>query len=159
MSNLKKGAVIFLIALLIGAVASYFLTKRYFKAKIGALKPHVVQVIQYDTITAYFPIEIEKRIIDTIRLSEIDTLVLRDTIFLQREQRVYEDSTYRAVVSGVAPRLDSISVYQRTITKIATQKEWRKFTYGVQLGVGLVAPFNSSPSFGGYVGIGVGYNF
>lgn len=42
------------------------------------------------------------------------------------EQKVYEDSTYRAVVSGPAidqygPQLDSISVYRKTVTVYQTQ--------------------------------------
>lgn len=90
-----------------------------------------------------------------------DTIVRRDTIYLEREQRVYEDKEYKAFVSGFQPRLDSIYVYPKTIyeTKVSTRKEWRRFTYGVQVGAGVVIPFNSVPSFGGYIGIGVGYNF
>ena len=90
-----------------------------------------------------------------------DTIVRRDTIYLEREQRIYEDEEYKAFVSGFQPRLDSIYVYPKTIyeTKVSTRKEWRRFTYGVQAGVGVIMPFNSSPSFGGYVGVGIGYNF
>lgn len=109
------------------------------------------------------PIEIEKRILvrDTIAIAVTDTLLKIDTLYLPREQKVYADSSYRAVVSGISPRLDSIEVYNKTIveTKIATQKEWRKFDYGVQVGVGLVCPVNSTPNFGGYVGFGLTYHF
>ena len=123
-------------------------------------EPIVVTEVIRDTIRHYLPREIEYRVTrDTIVIH--DTTFCKDTIFLPREQKVYADSSYRAVVSGVSPRLDSIEVYQRTveITKVSTRKEWRRFTYGVQAGVGVVMPFNSSPSFGGYIGIGVGYNF
>lgn len=34
---------------------------------------------------------------------------------LPREAKVYQDSTYRAVVSGYRPSLDTISIYQRTV--------------------------------------------
>ena len=90
-----------------------------------------------------------------------DTIVRKDTIYLEREQRVYEDEDYKAFVSGFQPRLDSIYVYPKTIyeTKVSTRKEWRRFTYGVQVGMGVVMPFTSSPSFGGYFGVGIGYNF
>ena len=123
----------------------------------------IQNIEKVDTTYIYYPIEIERRIVkkDTIKIAVIDTLVVRDTLYLPREQKVYTDSSYRAVVSGVSPRLDSIEVYQRTveITKISPRKEWRRFTYGVQVGVGVVMPFNSSPSFGGYLGFGIGYSF
>lgn len=151
------------IPLVIGALGMYFPLKSHFLAQIEALKPEVVEVIKTDTITAYLPIEIEKRILvkDTIAIPITDTLLRVDTLYLPREQKVYEDSSYRAIVSGVCPRLDSIEVYQKTIeiTKIATQKEWRKFDYGIQGGVGLLVPINGNVNFGGYIGFGVSYHF
>lgn len=162
MSNeTKKWAVAIVAAFLFGGVASFLLLNRHFNAKLEALTPQVVECTKTDTITQIKPVFVAKKIIihDTIKIPITDTLWRKDTIFLPREQVVYGDSSYRAVVSGIEPRLDTIQVYQKTITKIATQKEWRKFTYGVQLGVGLVAPFNASPSFGGYIGVGIGYNF
>lgn len=76
---------------------------------------------------------------DTLRLMRVDTVLLRDTlrisipayratasprtvttthgdsdsISLQAVQRVYSDSTFRAVVSGIDPRLDSLTIYPR----------------------------------------------
>lgn len=121
----------------------------------------IQNIEKVDTTYIYYPIEIERRIVkkDTIKIAVIDTLVVRDTLYLPREQKVYADSSYRAVVSGIFPRLDSIEVYNKTITKIATQKEWRKFDYGVQVGVGLVCPVNSTPNFGFYTGFGITYHF
>ena len=163
MNNLKIWAVSILTAFLFGALASYFALKGYFQAKLGALTPEVIQVVKRDTLRLNSPIlrEIHKVTHDTIKIVMNDTIVRRDTIYLEREQRVYEDEEYKAFVSGFQPRLDSIYVYPKTIyeTKVSTRKEWRQFTYGVQVGVGVVMPFNSSPSFGGYVGIGIGYNF
>lgn len=128
-----------------------------------ANEPIVVTEVTRDTIIAYMPKEIERRVLvnDTIAVITRDTLWKVDTLYLPREQKVYADSSYRAVVSGISPRLDSIEVYNKTIveTKIATQKEWRKFDYGVQVGVGLVCPVNSTPNFGGYVGFGLTYHF
>lgn len=163
MNNLSKWAVAIVIALAIGSLATYIPLKLHFKAQIEALKPRVEEVIKYDTIIAYMPKEIERRIIekDTIPIAVIDTLWKTDTLYLPREQVVYADSSYRAVISGISPRLDSIEVYNKTIeiTKIATQKEWRKFDYGLQAGVGLVCPVTSKPTFGFYVGFGVNYHF
>ena len=163
MNNWKIWAVTLLTAFLFGALASYFAVKGHFQAKLATLTPEVIQVVKRDTLRLNSPIlrEIHKVTHDTIKIVMNDTIVRRDTIYLEREQRVYEDEEYKAFVSGFQPRLDSIYVYPKTIyeTKVSTRKEWRLFTYGVQAGVGVVMPFNSSPSFGGYVGIGIGYNF
>jgi len=164
--TLKNGAIALVIALFLvalGALGAYFPIKGHFRAELEGLKTEVIESIQTDTITAYLPYEIERRVLvhDTIKIAIIDTLVVRDTLYLPREQKVYADSSYRAVVSGISPRLDSIEVYNKTIveTKIATQKEWRKFDYGVQVGVGLVCPVNSTPNVGGYIGFGITYHF
>ena len=163
MNNLKIWAVTLLTAFLFGALASYFAVKGHFQAKLATLTPEVIQVVKRDTLRVNSPIlrEIHKVTHDTIKIVLNDTIVRRDTIYLEREQRIYEDEDYKAFVSGFQPRLDSIYVYPKTIyeTKVSTRKEWRRFTYGVQAGVGVVMPFTSSPSFGGYVGIGIGYNF
>lgn len=163
MNNWKIWAVTLLTAFLFGALASYFAVKGHFQAKLESLTPEVIRVIKRDTLRLNTPVlrEIHKVTHDTIKIVMNDTIVRRDTIYLEREQRVYEDEEYKAFVSGFQPRLDSIYVFPKTIyeTKVSTRKEWRRFTYGVQAGVGFVMPFTSSPSFGGYVGIGIGYNF
>ena len=127
-----------------------------------ANEPIVVTKVIRDTIMFYMPPEIEHRVIrDTIAIH--DTTFCKDTIFLPREQKVYADSSYRAVVSGVSPRLDSIFVYPKTIyeTRFATQNEWRRITFGLQVGVGGVIPLFSSsdPSLGAYIGVGLGFRF
>ena len=125
----------------------------------------IQNIEKVDTTYIYYPIEIERRIVkkDTIKIAVIDTLVVRDTLYLPREQKVYTDSSYRAVVSGVSPRLDSIFVYPKTIyeTRFATQNEWRRITFGLQVGVGGVIPLFSSsdPSLGAYIGVGLGFRF
>ena len=163
MSSWKAKAVVVITAFLLGCVVSYFPIKAYFQAKLGAQTPEVIQVIKRDTLRLNTPVlrEIHKVTHDTIKIVMNDTIVRRDTIYLEREQRVYEDEEYKAFVSGFQPRLDSIYVYPKTIyeTKVSTRKEWRRFTYGVQVGVGVVMPFNTTPTLGGYLGFGIGYNF
>ena len=76
------------------------------------------------------------------------------------EQKVYEDSTYRAVVSGPSieqygPRLDSISVYSRQTTVYQTKTvyvEPSRWSIGLQAGYGA-----SKDGLTPYVGIGVQY--
>jgi len=94
-----------------------------------------------------------------------DTLRIRDTIELSIPivQRTYEDSTYTAWISGYKPQLDSIKFQQKTIFINTTTTEqvsiassrWA-ITAGLNVGVGYVAPFNSSTgTIGMYTGVGV----
>ena len=165
MNNLKIWAVSILTAFLFGALASYFAVKGHFQAELATLTPEVIQVIKRDTLRLNTPIlrEIHKVTHDTIKIVLNDTIVRRDTIYLEREQRVYSDDEYTAFVSGYAPRLDSIFVYPKTIyeTRFATQNEWRRITFGLQVGVGGVIPLFSSsdPSLGAYIGVGIGFRF
>ena len=165
MNNWKIWAVTLLTAFLFGALASYFAVKGHFQAKLGAQTTEVVQVIKRDTLRVNSPIlrEIHKVTHDTIKIVLNDTIVRRDTIYLEREQRVYSEDEYTAFVSGYAPRLDSIFVYPKTIyeTRFATQNEWRRITFGLQVGVGGVIPLFSSsdPSLGAYIGVGIGFRF
>ena len=165
MNNLKIWAVSILTAFLFGALASYFAVKGHFQAKLATLTPEVIRVVKRDTLRLNLPIlrEIHKVTHDTIKIVMNDTIVRRDTIYLEREQRVYSDDEYTAFVSGYAPRLDSIFVYPKTIyeTRFATQNEWRRITFGLQVGVGGVIPLFSSsdPSLGAYIGVGLGFRF
>lgn len=118
----------------------------------------------HDTIFRDRPVPVEIRRIDTLLVSVSDTVMLHDTayVMLPTEQRVYCDSTYRAVISGYMPVLDTIAVYpvSRHITTVKTvevpcRKRWG---IGVQAGYGMYLDAGR-PGFAPYVGIGVSYNF
>ena len=127
----------------------------------------------------------EKLLIDTIYITHTDTMpvlktevhtkyvsipvyrdsIVTDSVQLEVVQRTYsDDSTYTAYVSGVAvdsfPRLDSISVTQRTIMidheieRIITKK--RPITYGLQIGAGY-GIVTKQPDI--YIGIGLQWNW
>lgn len=87
-----------------------------------------------------------------------DSLTARDadsaTVLLPMERKVYADSTYRAVVSGIGVKLDSMTVYPRTVTVTRTipGKPPRHWGLGVQGGVGMT-PKGIQP----YVGVGAYY--
>lgn len=71
-------------------------------------------------------------------------------------QRIYEDSTYRAYVSGYNAQLDSIFVFRRSecITKTRIlQSPPKRFSVGLQAGYGY-----TPKGFQPYVGIGVSVN-
>lgn len=85
-----------------------------------------------------------------------DTIRVGDTI-VQREQAVYADSLYRAWVSGYRPRLDSIEVYPRTVTRTVTNDIYHTVaSKRKRWGLGLQAGYGYPGGF--YVGGGVSYN-
>lgn len=96
---------------------------------------------------------------DSVRVQVHDTLY----ISLPRQMRVYEDSLYRAEVSGYEPSLDRIEIYAptRVVTKTEQQvihvKKPSRWGIGVQVGYGITKQgnaFNPGP----YIGVGVSYN-
>ena len=75
------------------------------------------------------------------------------SVVLPVTSKHYADSAYDAWVSGYMPRLDSIRVYQRTITNTIHRKQPR-------LSVGIVGGYGygmSSRRFEPFIGIGVSY--
>ena len=116
-------------------------------------------LIIHDTIRKVEPKYIVKRVVDSIPVP-VPVPGGKDTIWmnLPKEQKVYADSTYRAVVSGYLPSLDTIDVFRKTVyidketikTVYAQPSRW---SLGVQAGYG-VSKSGLSP----YIGIGVQYN-
>lgn len=85
-----------------------------------------------------------------------DTIRIGDTV-VYREQAYYEDSLYRAWVSGYRPRLDSLQIFPRTVYRTVTNDIYhtivpKKKRWGLGLQVGYGYP-------GGlYLGVGMSYN-
>ena len=114
-----------------------------------------------DTIIKFQPKPYKVTIIDTIYLPQqpqqpqqpqkpqYDTLI--------RQEVIYKDSTYMAVVGGIEPYLKSIEIYPKTIyvnnNTTTTIKVRSRFGLGVQVGYGL-----SRNGLQPYVGVGVQYN-
>ena len=115
-----------------------------------------------DTIVKMQPKPYKVTIIDTIYLPQqpqkpqkpqqpqIDTLI--------RQEVIYKDSTYMAVVGGIEPYLKSIEIYPKTIyvnnNTTTTIKVRSRFGLGVQAGYGY-----GRNGLQPYVGVGVQYNF
>ena len=118
-----------------------------------------------DTIIKFQPKPYKVTIIDTIYLPQqpqkpqkpqkpqqpqIDTLI--------RQEVIYKDSTYMAVVGGIEPYLKSIEIYPKTIyvnnNTTTTSKVRSRFGLGVQVGYGY-----GRNGLQPYVGVGVQYNF
>lgn len=129
---------------------------------------------QVETVTDIDTILIEKPVPYKVTRTEFRTLRLpvmlfapADTVWRERtvvdsvevevsmERRMYQDSTYRAQVSGPAigglhPSLDWVEVYNRTTTIAKKPSRWG---IGVQVGYGM-----SREGLSPYVGVGVNYN-
>ena len=112
-----------------------------------------------DTIIKFKPKPYKVTIIDTIYLPQqpqqpqkpqYDTLI--------RQEVIYKDSTYMAVVGGIEPYLKSIEIYPKTIyvnnNTTTTIKVRSRFGLGVQAGYGY-----GRNGLQPYVGVGVQYNF
>lgn len=118
----------------------------------------VVQVdtiVIRDTVTAYKPVPFNVYVVDTMWVPV--TVHERDTVWAQlpREAKVYQDSSYRAVVSGFRPSLDTISIYQRTVFVDRVERVTipaPRWSWGVQAGVGA-----TKDGLGPYIGIGLQY--
>lgn len=77
-------------------------------------------------------------------------------------QKVYEDSLYRAYVSGYRPRLDSLIFFPRhdmtTVTNGYAYPGSRQKRWGIGVHVGYGMTMSHTPQFSPYVGIGISYN-
>lgn len=120
-----------------------------------------VTVVRHDTIKVDSPVPVHHYIKEKdtafIVLTDVKKDTVKELVFLPREYMVYKDSTYRAVVSGVQPRLDSIEIYRptitNTITKTVVQKKKTRWGIGLQAGYGF-----DGKKLRPYVGAGVQYN-
>ena len=109
----------FIIILFVGFVVGY-----YSRPQPDTI---VKTEVKTDTLRITQPLEVR---VDTfmrevkVSVTRLDTLCITDTlhitdsilVYLPFERKVYEDSTYRAVVSGYKPILEEIDVYARETT-------------------------------------------
>lgn len=85
-----------------------------------------------------------------------DTMRIGDTV-VYREQAYYEDSLYRAWVSGYRPKLDSLMVFPKTVYQTVTNDIYHTIVLKKKRwGLGLQAGYGY-PS-GIYAGVGISYN-
>ena len=138
-------------------VACFFvgrLTKR--AERIETIVQKTDTLTRWDTVRIDRPVPVVRRVVDTMYVAIADTISIRDTTFviLPRTQQLYQDSLYRAWISGYKPQLDSIEVYTPTkyITKTITEKP-KKWHIGVQAGYGA-----SKEGLSPYIGVGLTYS-
>lgn len=146
---MKKLSWILVILLAVACVAVWFRPHEPLPAEIRT-ETKVNTVVKVDTLLISAPMAplLVFQLTDTIRIG--DTVV-------HREQAYYEDSLYRAWVSGYRPRLDSLQIFPKTVYQTVTNDIYHTITprkkrwgLGMQVGYGY-------PS-GIYAGVGVSYN-
>lgn len=153
-----RNSVILLFALLIvGAIGFISGRKTARTGGEGTIVERVDALVIRDTIVAYKPKWMTKRVVDTEYVSVPEYIVRNDTIIavLEREQVMWEDSLARIYASGINPQVDSVMHYrtEKFINHIIPVKVNPRWGVGIQGGVG-VGKGGLTP----YVGVGVQYN-
>lgn len=142
-----------------------------------AQQPDTMRIVTLDTVAAANPEPVDVSVINTrvvrlpLRISHAKNKVPEDStltadvnnsendsadVILSIERKIYQDSTYRAVVSGAFVNLDTLEIYNRheitTIRHIVTRnKHW---------GLSVQAGYGYTPDgFKPYLGIGISYSF
>ena len=104
--------------------------------------------IERDTITLRDTMRIPYPVYDTVYTHSIDTVYLPSedtTMVLQHQTKIYEDSTYKAQISGYNPSLDWIETYNNTkyiyeekVVQIEQKQPLFEFKPSVGIGYGLI---------------------
>ena len=105
-----------------------------------------IRIVRIDTVKVDTPVPVHHYIKEKdttfIVLTDVKVDTVKELVFLPREYMVYKDTSYRAVVSGVQPRLDSIEIYQhntvQTITKTVKVPDKKRWGLGVNVSAGTV---------------------
>ena len=148
----------FLLGAILGFLASLLRRDKGINQTSGEMTTQVKYIYKTDTIAIEKPEPYEVRIIDTMYVPVRDTIVMHDTTYtpLPREQKVYQDTSYRAVISGFDPSLDSMTVYRtQTIVQsnfVASRKRW-SVGVGPSIGCGWVSTFGGDSGLGIYGGL------
>jgi len=149
---MKKLLWILVVLLAIACVTVWFRPNEPLPAEIRT-ETKIQTVVKTDTVFISAPMAVFWQILPN------DTIRIGDTL-LHRKRVVYEDSLYRAVVSGyVDPRLDSMTVYPRTVYQTVTNDIYHPVIVKPKKkrwGIGLQAGYGYPGGF--YVGAGVSYD-
>lgn len=147
---MKKLPWILVILLLVACIAAWFRPLEPLPAEVRT-ETKIKTVVKVDTLLISPPMA------PLLLIKLTDTIRIGDTV-VHREQAYYEDSLYRAWVSGYRPRLDSLQVFPRTVTNTVTNDIYHaiKVKDKCRWGLGLQAGYGYPG--GWYVGAGVSCN-
>lgn len=154
---MNKNLVIVVLSLLLALSLSFQYLYYFNQNSTGnSLRTDTVTIIKIDTVTITKPVVQYRYITQVIT----DTLYNTDSVLvpvrIPIESKTYQDSTYRAIVSGYKASLDTIQVFpiHTTTTITNTIIKQKRFNIGIQAGVGY-GICTKKPDV--YVGLGVSY--
>ena len=160
---MKKYILIFLAGLLFALCCYFSFSVGQSHPKIETIKIERDTIFVRDTITIKEPVEKIKWKDKLVYVPVVDTLTIyqNDTVYLalQKEKVEYKGEDYRAVVSGVFPKLEEISVYPKTtyITEKQTELVKKHWNFNITAGPGVF--YNGKINYGLGVVFGFGYSF
>lgn len=145
---MKRLPYIIIVLLVIACVAAWYRPHEQQLAEVR-VETKIKTVVKTDTVLVSAPMAVFFRYTS-------DTIHIGDTIVM-REQAYYEDSLYRAWVSGYCPRLDSLQVFPKTVYQTVTNDIYHAIVpKKKRWGLGLQAGYGYPGGF--YVGAGVSYD-
>lgn len=132
-------------AFVIWTAAAYNLGRQeVMRALSGAVNAPPDTLVVRDTLRVLEPVETVRWKTREVLVHVTDTLRQRDTLMmaLQEERATYQGEDYRAVVSGIRPRLEEIDVFPKTVTitqsvEVPGPQRWRRVGFGVAAGPGV----------------------
>lgn len=146
---MKRLPWILVVFLLVACVVAWFRPHKPLPAEIRT-ETKIKTVVKVDTLLISSPMA------PLLFIQLKDTIRIGDTV-VHREQAYYEDSLYRAWVSGYRPRLDSLQIFPRTVYQTVTNDihhtiipKKKRWGLGLQAGYGYPG--------GWYIGAGVTFN-
>jgi hypothetical protein len=159
--SMKKAAgIIILILLAVIAIQEYRIqniesettTVTVIHDTITITAPAPISVAETGQIRAKLPVA-ELPVIELLIIDSLPAVADSVEVVVPISAKIYEDSLYRAVISGYNVSLDSIQIYRQTVyvdrTKTARPKRW---SIGLQVGYG-----TDFKGMHPYIGIGVSY--
>lgn len=152
-----------MIAIFAVVASSYFVGYRDGqKLATERVVERVDTLVVCDTITQYKPILEERRVIERVPFPVVDTLMMRDTlyVYLEREQIVWQDSLSRVYASGISPQVDSVEhfVTEKIITRETIVPQIQKTRWGIGIQAGYGVYLDGQVRTAPYIGVGISYN-
>lgn len=135
----KWGCLLFLLVFVVGLILGCSTAKRHFRDTTKMVVKCDTTYV-YDTTRIVLPQETKYiKTTDTLLVRVMDTLVVKDTIYmvLQKEVKEYKGEEYFAKVSGYRPSLDYIEVYPKTTIITKTERmapDKNKVALGINVG-------------------------
>lgn len=163
MSKTLRNILFLLVIVTLIGILSFGWGKKYaLNRLVEPQKERVDTLFIFDTIVEEKPIFKEKKVVEKVLVHSVDTIMMRDTLYMvmEREQIHWKDSLSDVYASGIMVEVDSVKHYLPTrVITIETEKVVKvkpRWSLGVHAGYGVHV--GSQIQAAPYVGVGVSYN-